>query len=454
VSEPQGLPANVMAERAVLGGILLDNLHYPEAVAALRPEDFTLESNRRIFRRMVDLGESGRAIDLVTLTEELGRQREVDAVGGTGYIASLTDGVPHRTSIEHHIAIVRDKSRRRALIASGEAVVQQAMATEESTDDIVATAQTRLLELGDSRGGDGLLTVPEIVERSFGTVESMCDRGQRISGVPTHFDQFDDMTAGLQRQDLIVVAARPSMGKTAFACDVASNVAILGQGVVPVFSLEMSREALVARLLCAHARVDSHRFRRGILSVQERERILGAYETFQTTKLTIDDTAAIGLAEMRVRARRLKIKEGRLDLVVVDYLQLMTPPLAARRANANREQEVAALSRGLKAMAKELDCPVIVLSQLSRAPEVRSGDHRPVLSDLRDSGAIEQDADVVCFLFREEVYKPKDETLHGIAELIVSKQRNGPTGVMKLAFLRAYAHFGALAAGEREPGED
>jgi len=449
----QGLPANVMAEKAVLGGILLENLHYPEAAAALRPEDFVMESHRRIFRQMAVLGESGRAIDLVTLTEELGREREIEKVGGATYISSLTDGVPRRTSIEHHIAIVRDKSRRRQLLQSGEALMRQAEATEDSTDDILANAQARLLELGDSRGGDGLLTVPEIVEGSFGSVLGICERGQRISGVATHYDQFDEMTAGLQRQELVIVAGRPSMGKTAFACDVASNVAIRDGGVVGVFSLEMSREALVSRLLCAQARVDSHRFRRSMCGEEERDRILRAYDVLGASRLTIDDTAAIGLPEMRVRARRLKMKAGRLDLVVVDYLQLMTPPLSVRRAHANREQEVSAISRGLKAMAKELDCPVMALAQLSRAPEVRSGDHRPVLADLRDSGAIEQDADVVCFLYREEVYRPKDDDLHGVAELIIAKQRNGPTGVMRLAFLRAYVHFEAGAL-EREPGED
>jgi replicative DNA helicase len=271
--------------------------------------------------------------------------------------------------------------------------------------------------------------------------------------VATHYDQFDEMTAGLQPSELVIVAARPGMGKTAFACDVASNVAIRNAGVVGIFSLEMSREALVSRLLCAQARVDSHRFRRGIFSEEERDRIIAAYRLLEANPLYIDDTAALGLPEMRVRARRLKMKAGRLDLVVVDYLQLMTPPLSARRAHANREQEVSAISRGLKAMAKELECPVMALAQLSRAPEVRSGDHRPILSDLRDSGGIEQDADIVCFLYREEVYKPKDEDLHGVAELIVAKQRNGPTGMMKLAFLRSYAHFEA-SAYERQPGED
>ncbi len=447
------LPANVMAERAVLGGILLENVHYQEAAAALKPEDFTLESNRRIFRRMVDLGEAGKAIDLVTLTEELGREREIEKVGGASYISSLTDAVPRRSSLEHYIAIVRDKSRRRRLIAAGEATIQQATSPEETTDDIVASAQARLLELGDAGGGDGLLSVPEIVEGSFGSVMGMCERGHRISGLATHYDQFDEMTAGLQRQDLVIVAARPSMGKTAFACDVAANVATRDAKVVAIFSLEMSREALVSRLLCSLARVDSHRFRKGIFTEEERDRILQAYAVLNENPPYIDDTAAIGLPEMRLRARRLQLKLGKLDLVVVDYLQLMTPPLAARRAHANREQEVAAISRGLKALAKELDCPVMALAQLSRAPETRSGDHRPILSDLRDSGGIEQDADIVCFLFREEVYKPKDEDLQGVAELIIAKQRNGPTGVMRLAFLRSYAHFEA-GAWEREPGED
>lgn len=449
----QGLPGNVMAERAVLGGILLDNVHYPEAAAALQPDDFTLESNRRIFRRMVDLGESGRAIDLVTLVEELGRQREVEGVGGVAYITSLTDSVPRRSSLEHHIAIVRDKARRRRLIASGEAILQQAIAPEETTDDIVASAQARLLELGDARGGAGLRSVPEIVEGSFGGIQAMFERGHRISGIETFYPQFDEMTAGLQRQDLVIVAARPSMGKTAWACDVAANVALRAGGVVGIFSLEMSKEALISRLLCSQARVDSHRFRKGIFSPEERERILAAYARLEESRIHIDDTAAIGLPEMRLRARRLQMKFQKLDLVVVDYLQLMTPPLSTRRAHGNREQEVAAISRGLKALAKELDCPVMGLAQLSRAPEVRSGDHRPILSDLRDSGGIEQDADIVAFLYREEVYKPRDEELQGVAELIIAKQRNGPTGMMRLAFLRSYAHFEAGAL-EREPGED
>ena len=444
------LPANVEAERSILGAILLDNLAYNQAAEHLKPEDFSLDSHRRIYTRMVDLAESSRAIDIITLVEELARRKELEAIGDVGYISGLLDGVPDRPSIEHYIKIVRDKALLRGLIHAANAAIARASEQSDPAEEILNDAEAAIFQLSEKRIGRGFMGVQEIVKESFGSVDALLQRGQRITGLATHYTDFDEMTSGLQRADLIIIAARPSMGKTALAMNIAENAAIEDNKTVGMFSLEMSREALLLRLLCSKARVDSHRMRTGSLWREDMDKVVRAMEQLAHAPIFIDDTPGIALSEMRAKAKRLQQSQGALDLIIVDYLQLMS---GGGRRYENRTQEVSAISRGLKGLAKELNVPVVALSQLSRAPESRGGDHRPQLADLRESGSIEQDADVVAFIFREEVYKPDEPELDGIAEIIIAKQRNGPTGRLKMAFIKNSTRFESLADGRGAPEE-
>jgi len=445
------LPANVEAERSILGAILLDNLAYSQAAEHLTPEDFSLDSHRRIYTRMVDLAEGSKPIDLITLTEELDRHKELEAIGDVAYVSGLLDGVPDRPSIEHYVKIVRDKALLRGLIHAANAAIARASDQGDPADEILNDAEAAIFQLSEKRIGRGFLGVTEIVKESFGSVDALLQRGQRVTGLETHFTDLDEMTSGLQKSDLIIIAARPSMGKTAFALNIAENAAVEDQKVVGVFSLEMSREALLLRLLCSQARVDSHKMRTGSLWKEDEGKVLHAMEQLAHAPIFIDDTPGISLSEMRAKARRLHQSQGKLDLIIVDYLQLMS---GGGRRYENRTQEVSAISRGLKALAKELSVPVVALSQLSRAPESRGGDHRPQLADLRESGSIEQDADVVAFIFREEVYKQDDPDLQGKAELIIAKQRNGPTGRVMMAFIKNSTRFESLAEGMNSPPDE
>ena len=443
------LPANVEAERSILGAILLDNLAYNQAAEHLKPEDFSLDSHRRIYSRMTDLADLSQPIDIITLTEMLSRRREVDAVGGVAYLSSLTHGLPRRVSIEDYVKIVRDKALLRGLIHAASAAIARASEQGDPAEEILNEAEATIFQLSEKRIGRGFLGVQEIVKESFGSVDALLQRGQRITGLETHYADLDEMTSGLQPSDLVIIAARPSMGKTAFAMNIAEHAAIHDSKVVGIFSLEMSREALLLRMLCSCARVDSHKMRTGSLWREDMDKVVHAMDKLANAPLFIDDTPGIALSEMRAKARRLQQQQGKLDLVIVDYLQLMS---SGGRRYENRTQEVSAISRGLKALAKELRVPVVALSQLSRAPESRgSGDHRPQLADLRESGAIEQDADVVMFIFREEVYKPDDPELEGRAEILIAKQRNGPTGRVMLAFTKRSTRFDTLARGDEEP---
>jgi replicative DNA helicase len=439
------LPANVEAERSILGAILLDNLAYHQAAEHLKPDDFSLDSHRRIYSRMMDLSESSRPIDMITLVEELERRKELEAIGDVGYVSGLVDGVPDRPSIEHYVKIVRDKALLRGLIHAANAAIARAAEQSDPAEEILNDAEAAIFQLSEKRIGRGFMGVQEIVKESFGSVDALLQRGQRITGLATHYADLDEMTSGLQKSDLVIIAARPSMGKTAFALNIAENSAIEDQKVVGVFSLEMSREALLLRLLCSRARVDSHKMRTGSLWRDDMTKVVRAMEELANAPIFIDDSPGIALSEMRAKARRLMQSQGKLDLIIVDYLQLMS---GGAKRYENRTQEVSAISRGLKALAKELTVPVVALSQLSRAPESRGGDHRPQLADLRESGSIEQDADVVAFIFREEVYKPDDPELQGRAELIIAKQRNGPTGKVNLAFLKNSTRFESML----EPG--
>ncbi len=444
------MPASVDAERSILGAILLDNLTYNQAAELLRPDDFSLDSHRRIYAGIMELAESGRPVDLITLIEELNRRKEVEAVGGVAYLSSLTDGVPHRPSIEQYVRIVRDKALLRSLIHAANGAIARAVDQSETADEILDAAESAIFQLSEDRIGRGFMDLKEIMKQSFGSLDALYERGQRITGLETFYPDLDQLTSGLQPSDLIIIAARPSMGKTAFALNIAENVAVKGSKTVGVFSLEMSREALLLRMLCSHARVDSQKVRIGSLFAEDMRKLTKAYSELAEANIFIDDTPGISLHEMRAKARRLQQQQKKLDLVVVDYLQLMAATPGKRYEN--RTQEVSAISRGLKGLAKELKAPVVALSQLSRAPESRGGDHRPQLSDLRESGSIEQDADVVGFIFRPEVYDRDNPDLEGKAELIIAKQRNGPTDTVHLAFLGKYTRFES-ASNEAPPEE-
>lgn len=444
----RSMPASSDAERSILGAILLDNMAYNEAAESLRAEEFSLDSHRRIYARMMELMESGRPIDIITLTEELSKKKEVEAVGGVAYISSLTDGLPRRPSIEQYVKIVKDKALLRSLIHACNATISRALEQADDAEVIVDSAESTIFQISENRLGQGFLSVPEIVKNSFGSIDQLYHRGQRITGLETHYTELDSLTSGLQPSDLVIIAGRPSMGKTAFAINIAENAAVLDKKVVGIFSLEMSRESLLLRMLCSQSRVDSHKLRTGFLGREDYQKLVAGLSALAEAPLFIDDTPGVSLHEMRAKARRLQQQQGRLDLVVVDYLQLMScsVPGSVRRYE-NRTQEVSAISRGLKAVAKEMKCPVVALSQLSRAPENRAGNNRPILADLRESGSIEQDADVVAFIFREEVYKPDDPDLEGMAEIIIAKQRNGPTGTLRVAFIKRSTRFENLAEG-------
>src|SRR3954454_17450678 len=442
----RGLPASIDAERSILGAILLDNFLYNSAAETLKADDFALDSHRRIYSRMMELAEHSKPIDIITLTEELGRRKEVEAVGGVAYISSLTDGLPRRPNIEHYVKIVRDKAMLRALIHTASTAIARASEQAESADEILDSTESAIFSLADDRVQRGFVGITEIVKESFGSIDQLYERGQRITGLATHYERLDELTSGLQNSDLIIIAARPSMGKTAFAINIAENAAVRDGRTVGVFSLEMSRESLLLRLLCSQAMVDSHKLRTGFLSREDYNKLVTGLAALVEAPIYIDDTPGISISEMRAKCRRLQQAQGRLDLIIVDYLQLVAgTPTGGGKRYENRTQEVSAISRGLKGLAKEMRCPVIALSQLSRAPESRTGNNRPQLADLRESGAIEQDADVVAFIFREEVYKPDDPDLEGKAELIIAKQRNGPTGVVKLAFIKRSTRFENLA---------
>ncbi|MFZ0911677.1 MAG: replicative DNA helicase [Candidatus Korobacteraceae bacterium] len=440
----RGLPVSMEAERSILGAILLDNSLYDQAAENLTPDDFSLDAHRRVYSRMRDLQESGRPVDMITLVEELDRRKEVEAIGGVAYLSSLIDGVPDRPSIEHYVRIVRNKALLRGLINLAQNAIAEAIEHSDEAEEVLGRAEQAIFQLSENRIGQGFMNIPSIIKGSFGSLEELYARGQEITGLATHYTLLDKLTSGLQPSDLIIIAARPSMGKTALAMNIAENAAVLDGKVVGVFSLEMSREALLMRMLASHAQVDSKDLRQGFLTKEDMRKLTRATEQLSHSKLWIDDSPGISVSEMRAKARRLRQTEG-LDLLIVDYLQLMSAvPIGGKRFE-NRTQEVSAISRGLKALAKELKVPVVALSQLSRAPESRGGDHRPQLSDLRESGSIEQDADVVAFIFREEVYKKDDPDLEGMAELIVAKQRNGPTDMIKMAFVKRYTRFENLA---------
>ena len=436
------LPHNLEAERSVLGAILVHNDAFNLAAQVIDSADFYRDAHRRIFDKMVQLNERNQAIDFVTLKEELARAGEIDEVGGPAYVASLADGVPRATNVEYYARIVKEKSTLRNLIYAANKILTNAYEGDQEPDLILDEAESAIFAVADDRLKAGFVPMRELVKDSFPKIEQLFEQKRLITGVPTGFVDLDEMTRGLQPGDLIIVAARPSMGKTSLVLNMAQHVAIQPDHTVGFFSLEMSKESLFLRLLTSEAQIDSHRLMSGAIGQKDYGRISHALETLSAMRLFIDDTANIGVLEMRAKARRLQ-SEHRLSLLVVDYIQLMS----GRGRFENRTLELASISRSLKGLAKELSVPIVVLSQLSRAPESRS-DHRPQLSDLRESGALEQDADVVVLIYREDAYnRDPNNPDAGTAELIVAKQRNGPTGVVRLAFLREQTRFANLAAG-------
>jgi replicative DNA helicase len=447
----KGLPTNVDAERFVLGSILLDDVLYVQAAGTLEADDFSLESHRRIFKRMGELQERGEKIDRITVANELMKFNELEACGGLSYLVELDDGLPRIPNLDSYIRIVKDKAVLRRIIFASQHMMNRALAGEEEPDEILAGAEETLLKLGEARMKSGLLNAGQILEDYEGGLNAFLDPSKRIKGIGTGFTKFDELTGGLHGGDLVIVAGRPSMGKTALALNVAQHVALKNKQTVAIFSLEMSKESLLTRMLCSAARVDSQKFRAGYLNQEERRKLNHALQELVQAPLYIDDTPGAHLMDMHAKLRRLESERHHLGLVIVDYLQLMT----AGARFENRNQEVSALSRGMKMLAKELNVPVMVLSQLSRAVENRQGgDHRPQLSDLRESGSIEQDADVVAFVFREEIYKPKEDSLRGLAELIVGKQRNGPVGTVNLVFIHAQTKFENRAEDTGEVAEE
>jgi replicative DNA helicase len=434
----RSLPSSIDAERSLLGSVLVNNENYYRIVEFLRPEDFYLDSHRVIFRNMTGLMENSRAIDLITLQDELLRNASLESAGGIGYLSGLLEGIPYLTNIEHYIDIVRDKSLLRQMINSASKVISECFDQAEPADAILDQAEQALFNLSEHRTKSGFVSVAEMEEDTQKLLTKLYEDKEMITGVATGFTDLDRMTSGFQPGDLVILAARPSMGKTALALNVAQYVALKKGLPVGIFSLEMSKQQLLMRFLCAESLVDAHKVRTGYIGKDDFRQLIDALAAVTRAPLYIDDSSSLTIMEMRAKARRLKAEHG-LSLLIVDYLQLMS----GYGRVENRVQEISGISRGLKALAKELEVPVIALSQLSRAPEQRQGDHRPQLSDLRESGSIEQDADVVLFIYREEVYK-RDEENEGKADLIISKQRNGPIGNVKLAFLKQYTKFETL----------
>ncbi len=445
-------PQNLEAEISVLGAVLQDPGALLKAMEVLRPADFYKEAHRKIFSTCIDLFERNEPVDLVTLANELMRRKQLEEVGGASTLSALVDAVPTAANVAYHARIVKDKALLYALIQKATAVVSRAYADKDDVDEVLDWAEQQIFEISQDKISRSFVPVKSVLKGTFQLIEKLYDRKSHVTGVPTGFKKFDEMTAGLQPSELVVVAGRPSMGKTSFCLNVAQHAAIHEQTPVAIFSLEMSKEQLVQRMLCSVAKVDSHKLRTGYLSDADWPRLTTGAGILSEAPIFIDDTPGISLLEMRAKARRL-MAEQRLGLVIIDYLQL----ISGRGRAESRQQEISEISRSLKAMAKDLNVPVVALSQLSRAVEARQPP-RPQLSDLRESGAIEQDADVVIFLYRPAFYRTrKDEELEepedNSTEVIIGKQRNGPTGTVSLAFLREYTRFEDQEREREFPGE-
>ena len=433
VSE-RSLPHNLEAEKAVLGAVLIDNEQFNRAAELIDSPDFYRHAHQQIFDKMVSLSDRDEVIDLVTLKEELNRAGNLNEVGGPAYIAALVDGVPKSTNVEYYAKIVKEKATLRSLIGSANKILTTAYQAEVEPEVQLDQAESEIFQIADGRLTEGFQSLKDLVPGGIETLEKLENQQGGFTGVPSGFTDLDRLTSGFQPSDLVIIAARPAMGKTSLALNIAQHVGIKTEKTVGVFSLEMSKQALFLRMLTSEARIDAHKFRGGFLGSEEYKKMSEALNTLGEAKVFIDDSTSVSVLEMRAKARRLKSEHG-LHLLIIDYLQLMQ----GRGRFENRNLELASISRSLKGLAKELEVPVVALSQLSRAPESRS-EHRPQLSDLRESGALEQDADVVLFIYREDQYDRKPEN-ENTAEVIIGKQRNGPTGTVRLAFLKEFTRF-------------
>jgi replicative DNA helicase len=433
-------PRSPEAEQAVIAAMLMDTDAILRAGEHVDDTMFYDERHRRIFRAMIAISTRGEVVDPVTLGNELLRRGELDASGGKEYIGELIDAVPTSANVEYHAKIVKEKALLRRLIETSTAIITEAFQGRATAEELLDDAEQKIFQVSQQRGMQGFTRVKELMWPTMERIEALQRGGKTITGVASGFTDLDELTSGFQPADLVIVAARPSMGKTALVLNIAQYAAIEKNVPVAVFSLEMSKESLVQRMLTAEGRVDAQKMRKGLLRDEDYSRLARAAGILSGAPIWIDDTAGITLLEIRSKARRLKADQD-IGMIVIDYLQLVQGPASSE----SRQQEISQISRSLKALAKELSVPVIALSQLSRAPEQRAGDHRPQLSDLRESGAIEQDADLVMFIYRQEIYDgPTDKdgnSLEGRAEVIIGKQRNGPIGFVNLFFHKAYTRF-------------
>lgn len=436
------LPHNLEAETAVLGSMMIDKNAIATAIQLLEPSSFYKEANEKIFSSIIALYDKNKAIDVLTLIEELKKKGDLEKVGGPSYIVGLTSAIPTAANITHYARIVKEKSILRHLITTSTTIIQESYSHKTDVDDLLDKAETLIFDITSRKHLETRsVHLKEIIKDSIETIDNLYQRKENVTGIATGFHELDVMTAGLQKSDLVVIAGRPSMGKSALAASITEHVGTVEKVPIAFFSLEMAKEQLVQRMLCSHARVNAHKVRTGFLSQSDWPRLTNAAGKLSEAPIYIDDTPAISALELRAKARRMKAQHD-IQLIIVDYLQLMQ---GAARAE-NRQQEISEISRSLKALARELKAPLIAISQLSRAVEQRS-DHRPQLSDLRESGAIEQDADLVLLLLREEYYNPTEEN-KGMADVNIAKQRNGPVGNIKLAFIAEYARFDNISYRE------
>lgn len=437
-------PQNLEAEQAVLGAILLEGEALITAMERLRPEDFYSIAHQRIFEAMISLGEDNQPIDLITLTSLLQDAGQLEEVGGPIYVTKLANAVPTAANVEYYAQLVEEKSMLRRLIRTATQIVSSGYATEDDVSVLLNDAEQRIMELSNSRAAHGFISIRDVLMDVFERVEFLYNHKGGVTGIPSGFPDLDKMTSGFQRNDLIIVAARPSVGKTAFALNIAQNVAVRASETVAIFSLEMSASQLVQRMICAESNVDAGRMRTGFLEGDDWEKLSMAIGSLSEAQIYIDDTPGITVSELRAKCRRLKKEKG-LGMILIDYLQLIQ---GRGKAGENRQQEVSEISRTLKQIARELEVPVIALSQLSRGVEQRQ-DKRPMMSDLRESGSIEQDADIVAFLYRDDYYDKESEKKN-IIEIIIAKQRNGPVGTVELVFLKNFNKFVSLNQTQAE----
>jgi replicative DNA helicase len=431
-------PQNLEAEMAVLGSMLIDEEAIGVAVEFLDRNSFYNSSHQKVFEAIIELYNANKAVDLITLTDELKRRGVLDELGGVSFLTALVNTVPTAANISHYVSIVKEKSILRTLINNATKIITMGYESEGNIDEVVDEAEKLIFEISERKTTSGYFHLKEIIKNSIETIDKLYQKKTHVTGVATGFVDFDSKTAGLQTSDFIVIAGRPSMGKSAFALGIAEYAGVVAKIPTVIFSLEMSKEQLVQRMLCAHAKVDAQKVRTGYLAASDWPRLTAAAGKLSEAPIFIDDTPGISVMELRAKARRLKSQQN-IQLIILDYLQLMR----GSASSESRQQEISEISRSLKALARELKVPLVAISQLSRAVESRT-DHRPQLSDLRESGAIEQDADVVALILREEYYNP-DTSDKGIAEVNIAKQRNGPVGVIKLTFIKEYTRFENMA---------